>query len=587
MKNRVLLFIVAMFAAFLIPPAEAAPLVDNGDGTVSDYGTGLTWQQAEAGTKAWESALSYCNNLTLANASDWRLPNVKELESIIDDTRYNPAIDTSYFPGAVPSTYWSSSTYLGSTSTAWFVRFSDGSYRGITVKSSPYNVRCVRTTCTYTLSSETASFDTSGGAGTVNLGAFFQSCPWETFNNLDWVTITAGSSGTGDGTVQFTVSPNDGDESRAGSIAIAGRNFIIAQAGVSPSLLTIATTALASGAVAKTYSRPLSATGGRQPYTWEVISGNLPTGLFLNTATGVISGIPITPGSSDFSVQVTDAAGGIANRTFSIAVLGITTSSLPQGITGQQYSYTFAASGGTPPYTWSTSSALPPGLNLNSATGELSGTPPAGRSSTQFTVRATDAGSGTATAIFSLQLYDELVVATSSLPDGTVGSSYSQTLTATGGDTFSTQRSWSLVSGTLPPGLSLTVATGVISGTPTDTGSFPFTAQVKDTYPSPDLTATTPLSITVNAACSNARISRIPEVGYDSIASAYGAALDGDTIQSIAADFTGDLTFDRDISVTLKGGYDCSYSRNESLTRLMGTLSLTTGTLTIENIQIE
>ena len=73
--------------------------VDNGDGTISDLATGLMWQQVNDGTmRDWENALLYAENLTLADYSDWRLPNAKELQSIIDYTRSpqttsSPAID--------------------------------------------------------------------------------------------------------------------------------------------------------------------------------------------------------------------------------------------------------------------------------------------------------------------------------------------------------------------------------------------------------------------------------------------------------------------------------------------------------------
>lgn len=73
--------------------------VDNDDGTISDNATGLMWQQNDDGTmRDWENALSYAENLTLAGYSDWRLPNAKELQSIVDYTRCpditnSPAID--------------------------------------------------------------------------------------------------------------------------------------------------------------------------------------------------------------------------------------------------------------------------------------------------------------------------------------------------------------------------------------------------------------------------------------------------------------------------------------------------------------
>jgi hypothetical protein len=84
--------------------------IDNGDGTVTDKATGLMWQQAAAsGTYNWEPALIYCEGLTLAGYSDWRLPNNNELQSITDYSISDPAIDTLFFPDMVGQDYWSSS----------------------------------------------------------------------------------------------------------------------------------------------------------------------------------------------------------------------------------------------------------------------------------------------------------------------------------------------------------------------------------------------------------------------------------------------------------------------------------------------
>ena len=76
--------------------------VDNGDGTITDNATGLMWQQADDGnSRDWENSLYYAENLTLAGYSDWRLPNAKELQSIVDYTRCpeftnSPAIDAVF-----------------------------------------------------------------------------------------------------------------------------------------------------------------------------------------------------------------------------------------------------------------------------------------------------------------------------------------------------------------------------------------------------------------------------------------------------------------------------------------------------------
>jgi len=141
MKRLFVLFV--MLCALQAVTAEAAPFTDNGNGTVTDNKTGLMWQQGEPGKMTWGSALSYCEGLTLGGNTDWRLPNTKELESLTDDTRYNPAIDTTFFPGAYALLYWSSTTYAYYPYSAWYVHFYNGEV-GIYYKYSNYYVRCVR-----------------------------------------------------------------------------------------------------------------------------------------------------------------------------------------------------------------------------------------------------------------------------------------------------------------------------------------------------------------------------------------------------------------------------------------------------------
>jgi hypothetical protein len=101
---------------------------DNGDGTVTDTSTGLMWQQATApGTYAWWEARSYCEGLTVAGYTDWRLPTINELDSIVDRSRQNPAIDTAYFPDTRASAYWSSTFgYNQWGESAWGMGFYEG-----------------------------------------------------------------------------------------------------------------------------------------------------------------------------------------------------------------------------------------------------------------------------------------------------------------------------------------------------------------------------------------------------------------------------------------------------------------------------
>ncbi|MBU1720592.1 MAG: Ig-like domain-containing protein, partial [Bacteroidetes bacterium] len=96
---------------FLFSPVADAAFVDNGDGTVTDTTTGLMWQKADDGIpRNWLEALEYAEGLELAGCNTWRLPNIKELRSIVDRSQTDPAIDTSIF-SAQSDKYWSSTLF--------------------------------------------------------------------------------------------------------------------------------------------------------------------------------------------------------------------------------------------------------------------------------------------------------------------------------------------------------------------------------------------------------------------------------------------------------------------------------------------
>ena len=112
----------------------------NGNVIVIDSKTGLIWQKNYVSNKKWQEALNYCETLTYAGYTDWRLPNKNELASLVNYGKENPASD---FPDMLSSYFWSSSTTVGDKSYAWYIYFnygfmSDGS------KTNTYNVRCVR-----------------------------------------------------------------------------------------------------------------------------------------------------------------------------------------------------------------------------------------------------------------------------------------------------------------------------------------------------------------------------------------------------------------------------------------------------------
>jgi hypothetical protein len=127
---------------------DSQALIDNGDGTVTDSETGLMWQQlsADAGTMTWQEALAYCEELSLAGYTDWRLPNLNELISIVDFSASRPSIDVDAFPDTVDDWYHSSTTGVAVPSSAWSVDFTFGgsNYSSISPKSFRKHVRAVR-----------------------------------------------------------------------------------------------------------------------------------------------------------------------------------------------------------------------------------------------------------------------------------------------------------------------------------------------------------------------------------------------------------------------------------------------------------
>ena len=249
----------------------------------------------------------------------------------------------------------------------------------------------------------------------------------------------------------------------------------------------ITTTSLPGGTVGQAYIQRVQASGGIGTLAWSVSAGSLPVGLLLEPSGpsgGTISGTPSDGGPSNFTVRVTDSLGQTDTQNLSITVtpFSITTTSLPHGSIGQAYSQPVQTIGGTPPLTFSIipPGTVPPGLSLNSTTGVISGVPvvPAGTSS--FTVRAADSAGRNDTQALSItiDLLNPPNITTITLPTGTFGQAYSQTLHADGGIGALT---WNIVAGALPPGLNLIPSTGVISGTPTAPGVSSFTVRVVDT----------------------------------------------------------------------------------------------------------
>ena len=251
-----------------------------------------------------------------------------------------------------------------------------------------------------------------------------------------------------------------------------------------PPALTITTSALPDGTQGAPYSQKLAATGGVPPYRWTLTAGALPAGLSLAADTGVISGNPTSVASSTFTVQATDSAAGTQAKI--AKALGINIAKLTQvllkpgaqasGMVGVPYSQTLPASGGALPYAWNlVAGSLPPGLRLNGA-GTLSGTPSAA-GGFGFTAQVVDAAGGSSTGAFSVAISSApLSLAPLTLPSVVAGTQYpAQILNAAGG---APPYTFSIVQGTLPQGM--TLANGILSGTPVSTGTAVFSARVTD-----------------------------------------------------------------------------------------------------------
>jgi hypothetical protein len=268
--------------------------------------------------------------------------------------------------------------------------------------------------------------------------------------------------------------------------ATASLSITISSQGGTP--LSITTAALASGTTGIAYSSQVSAMGGTGAYSWS--ASGLPNGLGINPATGLISGTPGTAGTATVTVTVKDSSSPqqVNSATFSLTIVQvngggspmITTLSLPDGFVNVPYSFFLTAKGGTPPYTWSTTSGrLPPGYTLNSSTGEISGTIGNVFTGSQISFLVTDALGMTGTAQLSITVQPQQLTITtvSPLPAGTVGQFYSQIMTAAFGTPPYT---WAQASGALPAGLQFDPNTATISGTPTTASKLTFTINVTD-----------------------------------------------------------------------------------------------------------
>lgn len=322
-----------------------------------------------------------------------------------------------------------------------------------------------------------AQLNASGGWGSYTWGvATGSSLPsgWSINSSTGEISAAAGS--VQPGTFNFSIRVTDGQP------ASATRAFSVTVIAVVPALNITSSASLPGGTHGTSYSFQFTATGGTGNYSWAVVSGGVPTGMSLNSSTGVLSGTA-QGGSYNFVIAVTsgsqtDSQGCTLNVNY--PALNITTgATLPQGTENVAYSAQINATGGTGTYSWSAgTSSLPTGWSIGASTGLISAAANNVSPGTfNFTIICTS-GSQSDSRAFSVTVIAATptltITSPNALPQGTHMVAYNYQLAATGG---AGSYSWSVISGSLPGGLALNASTGVLSGSPQG-GSYSFTVQV-------------------------------------------------------------------------------------------------------------
>ncbi len=202
--------------------------IDNGDGTVSDYVTGLTWQKCSKGTnndascsgsppkfENWTTANSYCSSLNLGGRpiNSWKLPTLKELSTILDLGKYAPSIDPAFFPNTGLNGYWTSTLYSNSVPPKyWQLSFAEG-YSNMWSNNSLFYVRCVTDNITSLLPSPSRFTDNANG--TVKDNA----------TRLIWQKCSRGQSGSGCSTGTVSYASWIGSANYCNTLSLASRTW--------------------------------------------------------------------------------------------------------------------------------------------------------------------------------------------------------------------------------------------------------------------------------------------------------------------------------------------------------------------------
>lgn len=302
------------------------------------------------------------------------------------------------------------------------------------------------------------------------------------------VNLTSGGTVSGATSSTLTISPvSSGDATNYTCIITDSCSISLTSsvAKLAVTSITVSPTTLPNVSIGVPYNQTVTGSGGTGPYNFSVTAGALPAGLALTNSTGQIYGTYSgSPGSASFTITATDQ-GGLgcsSNRAYTVNMVNCPTVTVsnnpPAGTVQVAYSTTVSGVGGASPYTFTVNvGSLPNGLSIAPSTGVISGTPTLA-GAFNFTVLANDSNGCSGTTNLSIVINCPVInVSPGTLPAGTSGAAYSQTVSAAGGNNSFT---YSVSSGSLPIGLSLNSATGVISGTPTVASTYNFTVKATD-----------------------------------------------------------------------------------------------------------
>jgi arylsulfatase A-like enzyme len=501
-------------------PTTGHNYLNNNDGTITDLDTALMWTQALSSSMTWESALAYAEGLTTGGYGDWRLPNVKELQSLLDLTRATatgsaatPCLNRTLFPTATATAYWSSTSLKQQTPTqAWLVDF------GVNTTSNPprnqqgivsyesyassYPVFAVRSTTISTLTpptilSVTAVPTVPSNLDTPVISAMVTPASGATIASVQ-LTYSAGTQVTAtvfDETMSSTATGGAGGWEGTGAVHPWTVTSTAGAGNVKQSTVSNHTPSGQGGTCGLEFGKGSSSATATMAQTTNAIDATGTSGYveFWAATSNFTSGLgwnfQLSTDNITWNTRLSESAGTNHSHQLyrydlaaseRVATLRIRFQFVGNGTGGPTGPKTYVddisvvTTTGVAPVMVSMTGAASGGVFTSpSLPAQVSGT------AVGYTIVATDSkgSSSSATGSYTTGPAPSLTTGPT-LPQATLGGAYSQTLAASSGT--GPTYTWSVNAGsTLPPGLTLSDA-GVLSGTVPTPDTYTFTLKVTD-----------------------------------------------------------------------------------------------------------